>query len=77
MVRDVSTKIGPLGDVLRTLCAGWDGKKTKLGLGETAVLDLSKKLENTHCMLYFENFFNSPTLVEELFDRGMYCLGTV
>ena len=23
LVRDVSTKIGPLGDVLRTLCAGW------------------------------------------------------
>ena len=23
MARDVSTKIGPLGDVLRMLCAGW------------------------------------------------------
>ena len=24
MVRDVSFKIGTLGDVLRTLCAGWE-----------------------------------------------------
>ena len=52
-------------------------EKTELGFGETAVLDLSKKLENTHCMLYFHNFFNSPTLVEKLFDRGIYCVGTV
>ena len=28
-------------------------------------------------MLYFDNFFNSPTLVEKLFDKGIYCLGTV
>ena len=28
-------------------------------------------------MLYFDNFFNSPTLVEKLFNRGIYCLGTV
>ena len=28
-------------------------------------------------MLYFDNFFNSPTLVEKHFDRGIYCLGTV
>ena len=28
-------------------------------------------------MLYFDNFFNSPTLVDKLFDRGIYCLGTV
>ena len=39
------------------------GKKEKaeLRLGETVVLNLSK---NTHCMLYFDNFFKSPTLVE-------------
>ena len=28
-------------------------------------------------MLYFDNFFNYPTLVEKLFDRGVCCLGTV
>ena len=40
-------------------------------------MDLSKKLENTHCMLYFDSFFNSPTLVEKPFDKGICCLGTV
>ena len=28
-------------------------------------------------MLYFDNFLNSPKLVEKLLDRGIYCLGTV
>ena len=28
-------------------------------------------------MLYFDNFFNSPTLVEKVFNRGIYCLSTV
>ena len=28
-------------------------------------------------MLYFDNFLNSPKLVEKLFGRGIYCLGTV
>ena len=41
-------------------------EKTELGLGETVVLDLSIKIENTNCMLYFDNFFNSPTLVEKI-----------
>ena len=40
-------------------------------------MDSSKKLESTHCMLYFDNFFNSPTLVGKLFDKGIYCLSTV
>ena len=44
-------------------------KKAELGLRETVVLDLSKKLENTSCMLYFDNFFNSPTLVEKILIR--------
>ena len=48
-------------------------KKTEFGFGETVVLDLSKKLENAHCMPYFGNFFNSPTLVGKLFDRRIYC----
>ena len=52
-------------------------EKAELGFGETVVLDLSKKLENTHCMLYFDNFFNSLTLVEKHFDKGIYCLGRV
>ena len=50
-------------------------KTTELALGGTVTL--YKKLENTHCMLYFDNFFKSLTLVEKLFDRGIYCLGRV
>ena len=52
-------------------------EKTELGLGGKVVLDLSKKLDNTHCMLYFDNVFNSPTLVEKFFDWGIYCFGTI
>ena len=51
--------------------------KTGLGLGETFALDLCKKLENAQCMLYFDNIFNSPALVEKVFDRGIYCLSAV
>ena len=32
-------------------------EKTELGLEETVVLNLSKKLENIHCILYFDNIF--------------------
>ena len=52
-------------------------KKRKKKLGEKVVLDLSKKLENTNCIPYFDNFFTSPTLVEKLFDKGIYCFATV
>ena len=52
-------------------------EKTELGLGKTVVWDLSKKLENKHCMLYFDNFLNSSTLIEKLFVKEIYYLGTV
>ena len=52
-------------------------EKTELGLGETIVLDISKKLENSYCKLYLNNFFNSPALVAKLFDKGIYCISTV
>ena len=29
MVRHVSTKIGPYGNILGTLCAGWDSANTQ------------------------------------------------
>ena len=32
-------------------------EKTELGLGETVVLHISKKLENSYCKLYVDNFF--------------------
>ena len=47
------------------------------GLRKQLFLEFSKELENRHCVFCFSNFCNSPTLVEKLFDRGRYCLGTV
>ena len=58
------------------ICLGKE-EKTELGLGETVVSDISKKLENSYCKLYFDHFFNSPTLLAKLFDKGIYCIGTV
>ena len=46
-------------------------KKIELGLGEAVILDLSKKLENTHCMLYKRDIFitkeDSKTNVQHVF----------
>ena len=38
---------------------------------------LSKDLEQSFCTVYFDNFFNSPKLIEKLFQKGIYGIGTV
>ena len=48
-----------------------------LGLGEEVVLQLTKDLERLFCTAYFDNFFNSPKLIEKLFQKGIYGIGTV
>ena len=48
-----------------------------LGLGEEVVLQLTKDLERSFCTAYFDNFFNSPKLIEKLFQKGIYGIGTV
>ena len=55
------------------------GKKSSVDyqIGENVVIELSSTLENTNCFLYFDNFFNSPTLMEHLLDKGVYGIGTV
>ena len=56
------------------------GKKkdgVQYNLGESVILQLSEKLKNTFCTLFFDNFFNSPILVEKLFDDDIYAVGTV
>ena len=40
-------------------------------LGESVILQLSEMLKNTFCTVFFYNFFNSPILVEKLFDDGI------
>ena len=56
------------------------GKQTpefNLGLGEEVVLQLTKDLERSFCTVYFDNFFNSPKLIEKLFQKSIYGIGTV
>ena len=55
------------------------GKKqnTEFNLGEEVVLQLTKDLEGSFCILYFDNFFNSPILIEKLFDKNIYAIRTV
>ena len=48
-----------------------------LGLGEEVVLQLTKDLERSFCTVFFENFFNCPQLIEKLFQKGIYGVGTV
>ena len=48
-----------------------------LGLGEEVALQLTKDLEPWFCTVYFDNFFNSPKLIEKLFQKGIYGIGTV
>ena len=48
-----------------------------LGPGEEVVLPLTKDLEQSFCTVYFDNFFNSPKLIEALFQKGIYGIVTV
>ena len=50
----------------------------KLGLGEEVVLQLTKDVERSFCtVVNFDNFFNSPKLIEKVFQKGFYVIGTV
>ena len=43
-----------------------------LGLGEKLVLQVTRDLERSFCTVYFDHFFNSPKLIEKLFQNGIY-----
>ena len=45
-----------------------------LGTGE--FFKKTESLENSHCMVFFDNFFNSPSLTVKLYERGLYGIGT-
>ena len=55
------------------------GKKgnTKFGLGESVILSLYQKLKDTHCFVFFDNFFTSPALLVKLLEMGIYATDTV
>ena len=48
-----------------------------LGLGKEVVLQLTKDLERSFCTVYLDNFLNSPKLIEKLYQKGFYGIGTV
>ena len=55
------------------------GKKvnTEFDLGEFVVLSLCQKLKDTHCFVFFSNFFTSPALLVKVLEMGIYATGTV
>ena len=46
------------------------------GLGKRMVLDLAGRLEGKKYHLYFDNFFSSVSLLDELLGKGLYACGT-
>ena len=46
------------------------------GLGKRVVLDLARRLEGKKYHLYFDNFFSSVSLLDELLGKGLYARGT-
>lgn len=57
----------------------YTGKKTnkQIGLGESVVYQLCEPLYGLDCEVYFDNFFNSPTLQLELLRKNLKACGTV
>ena len=51
------------------------GKKgnTKFGLGESVVLSLCQKLKDTHCFVFFDNFFYKSSTVRQAVKNGDLC----
>ena len=52
------------------------GRKQKpefnLGLRKKVVVQLTKDLDRSFCTVHFDNFFNSPKFIEQLFQKGIY-----
>lgn len=47
------------------------------GLGERVVLKLTEKLEGRKCLVAFDNFFTSVPLLERLYEKDIYSVGTI
>ena len=47
-----------------------------MNLGSSVVLDLCQVLKDTYCHVFFDNFFNSATLIQKLHDNGLCGLST-
>ena len=57
----------------------YTGRKSEpeLGLGETVVLDVTKKLTGTCATIYTCNYFSSPTLAVRLQNSDIFFVGIV
>ena len=51
-------------------------EKRELNLGSVVVWDLCQLLKDTYCLMFFDNFFSSPTLIQKLHNNGLYGLST-
>ena len=60
-----------------TVYTGKEGNVAVKGLGFQVVLSLAKQLQGKHHVVYFDNFFTSVELLEELLKWGLYACGTV
>ena len=52
-------------------------QNVEVNIGEGVVMQLSEKLKGTFCTLFFDNFFNSPLLINKLFEENIYTIGNV
>ena len=51
-------------------------KDVEVNLGENVVMRLSEKLKGNYC-LFFDNLFNSGSLIDKLFEDGINAIGTL
>lgn len=59
------------------LYTGRKNHGSELGLGESVVLQLTDKIKGLGCEVFFDNFFNSPSLQMTLRDSDIKSCGTV
>ena len=57
--------------------AGKVGNATEKNLGARVVEDFSELIKGKSYHLYFDNFFSSYTLLVDLVNEELYCVGTV
>ena len=55
------------------------GKKEEgeFGLGESVVLQLTEKLNESFCCVFFDSFFTSPSLLRKLTENLFYGISAV
>ena len=52
-------------------------QNVKVNLDESVVMQLSENSQTHFPLFFFDNFFNSPLLINKLFEENIYAIGTV